>query len=330
MRGLILALTIFAVAMAFAFAVLPDADAAQVSKGVEEFSGSVRVGGILYADGNVIIADDMTFYLGDDEDVGITWNEATEDAAEFSGGPWQFIDAGNLVAFAGGLLIDDDKLAVFGRDQDWTAGYDETTSDDLEFTALSADSRLNVLVGNLTVGDGSPGQTINGEDAYIEGLLEVDGRIHLDGGAQVGDNQPVQYGDDSDWECVWDETTTDDLRCTADAAGSVYNFLVGNLAVGDGTPDVALGGEDAYVEGTFEVDGAARFDGAVDMNSTLDVAGALTVTAPGWTPANGANTACSTTCGIATPIIGIDQAGPTFVGPADASADTCLCDGATS
>ena len=45
-------------------------------------------------------------------------------------------------------------------------------------------------------------------------------------------------------------------------------------------PSIAQDGEDAYIEGTLEVDGASEFDGAVnidgavDMDSTLDVAGA--------------------------------------------------------
>lgn len=52
--------------------------------------------------------------------------------------------------------------------------------------------------------------------------------------------------------------------------------LSGDLTVGDGTPDLTQDGEDGYVEGTFEVDGAARLDGAIDANSTANFAGAVT------------------------------------------------------
>jgi hypothetical protein len=38
-----------------------------------------------------------------------------------------------------------------------------------------------------------------------------------------------------------------------------------NLKVGNGTPNITLNGEDMYVEGTLEVDGAARFDGATTI-----------------------------------------------------------------
>ena len=70
-----------------------------------------------------------------------------------------------------------------------------------------------------------------------------------------------------------DLTVADDATITDDLAVS------GDLKVGDGTPDVTQNGEDAYVEGTFEVDGASEFDGALnvdgaaDFDSTVDIAG---------------------------------------------------------
>ncbi|MEK7824760.1 MAG: hypothetical protein AAB290_06945, partial [Candidatus Eisenbacteria bacterium] len=52
----------------------------------------------------------------------------------------------------------------------------------------------------------------------------------------------------------------------------------GDLIVGNGTPGVAQNGEDGYIEGTFEVDGAAQFDGAVTATSTLATTGIYTPT----------------------------------------------------
>lgn len=49
--------------------------------------------------------------------------------------------------------------------------------------------------------------------------------------------------------------------------GAGNSEILGNLKVGNGSPGVTLDGEDAYVEGTFEVDGAAQFDGAVTLPS---------------------------------------------------------------
>lgn len=55
--------------------------------------------------------------------------------------------------------------------------------------------------------------------------------------------------------------------------------LSDDLAIGNGTPTVTLNGEDAYVEGTLEVDGAARLDGALTMTGLfLPTSSAITAT----------------------------------------------------
>jgi len=74
-----------------------------------------------------------------------------------------------------------------------------------------------------------------------------------------------------------DITAGDDLVVTDDSTLGGDIALTGNLAVGDGTPTVTQDGEDAYVEGQFEVDGEAQFDGAIDANSTVTIAGATTL-----------------------------------------------------
>lgn len=51
-----------------------------------------------------------------------------------------------------------------------------------------------------------------------------------------------------------------------------FMLYTGDLIVGNGTPSVTQDGEDAYIEGTLEVDGAVRFDGAVTQNSDFSVA----------------------------------------------------------
>ena len=64
-----------------------------------------------------------------------------------------------------------------------------------------------------------------------------------------------------------DNLTADYWIATLPAAG-VFQISVGNLKVGNGTPTVSLNGEDTYLEGTLEVDGAVRFD-----NATLTLRG---------------------------------------------------------
>ena len=55
--------------------------------------------------------------------------------------------------------------------------------------------------------------------------------------------------------------SSNNLNVTPPATGYL-NILTGNLKVGNGTPTATLNGEDAYIEGTLEVDGAVRFDNA--------------------------------------------------------------------
>lgn len=55
------------------------------------------------------------------------------------------------------------------------------------------------------------------------------------------------------------------------------------------TPDVSVGDDDAYINGTLEVDGAARFDGAVTVNA--GITGAMTPTSSVITALNASTTA---------------------------------------
>jgi len=72
---------------------------------------------------------------------------------------------------------------------------------------------------------------------------------------------------DADGDTTMVASDDDVVSMTVGAATGYFDVLTGNLKVGDGTPDTSQDGEDAYVEGTLEVDGAANFD------STMDVAG---------------------------------------------------------
>lgn len=81
---------------------------------------------------------------------------------------------------------------------------------------------------------------------------------------------------------------TGNLQVTL-AASSLMNVLTGNLKVGNGTPDVTLNGEDAYIEGTLEVDGSVRFDSNPTISGS---AGLINMTADesGQSPASGVGT----------------------------------------
>lgn len=64
-------------------------------------------------------------------------------------------------------------------------------------------------------------------------------------------------------------TTSGDILLTPASSTGLANVLNGNLKVGNGTPDVSLNGEDLYVEGTLEVDGASRFDGNLNIGANI-------------------------------------------------------------
>ena len=168
---------------------------------------------------------------------------------------------------------------------DETATITKVDGGNLTVTPNAGTQSLNVLTGNLAVGNGSPGTaSMNGEDAYIEGELEVDGAVQLDGALTaagtiaaagnitiddgVGDSPSITLQDATNETAVIVKGDSSFMTITTAAADGV-NVLVGNLKVGNGTPDVAQNGEDAYVEGTLEVDAATTLD------STLTVAGTL-------------------------------------------------------
>ncbi len=65
-------------------------------------------------------------------------------------------------------------------------------------------------------------------------------------------------------------TESGNITATTGQGTGLFNVLTGNLKVGNGTPGVSLNGEDAYIEGTLEVDGASQFDGGVTFNSTFN------------------------------------------------------------
>ena len=67
----------------------------------------------------------------------------------------------------------------------------------------------------------------------------------------------------------WISLTSEGLIVRDNSGNTMLTIDDNGLRVGDGTPDVTMDGEDLYVEGTLEVDGASRFDGAATFNSDL-------------------------------------------------------------
>ena len=81
-------------------------------------------------------------------------------------------------------------LVYFYDGTDEVAYFQKLDSSYLTLTTVAADG-FQILLGNFKVGAGVPGQTLDGADAYVTGLLEVDGMIHADGGVTGPHNGTV-------------------------------------------------------------------------------------------------------------------------------------------
>jgi hypothetical protein len=112
------------------------------------------------------------------------------------------------------------------------------------------------------VGDGGELEILSGGILDLQSGASITGTFDLNGGTLTIDA-------DADTTLV--ASDDDVISTTIGAATGKLKVLTGNLAVGNGSPDTTLNGEDTYIEGTLEVDGALNFDGAMDLagNATL-------------------------------------------------------------
>jgi len=197
---------------------------------------------------------------------------------------------------AGGGLDFDGTVATIAANGDVSmndlTAVDGTFSGNLYIPALvsAAAGNVNLTIdaagtGTIAIGNTSTGRiyTTNAAvdigDAASDTLTitsSVDADLVFDD--QVTDSPKATFtAATNNSGSVHQDNTTDDLilaPSTANAADGV-RVLTGNLMVGNGVPGVALNGEDAYIEGTLEVDGATQMDGALVVNSTVQTTGGL-------------------------------------------------------
>lgn len=153
---------------------------------------------------------------------------------------WILDKAGNVTASgtsSGPYDLNGNALTI---DADADTTMQASTDDVVNFTTL-ATGTINVLTGNLKIGNGSPGTSQDGEDAYVEGLLEVDGGATL-GGTITLDAGEIGAGEIADVTRVvnlplhsWIECTTDggaDLDYTSGA--DAFPDLIGLSTDGQG------------------------------------------------------------------------------------------------
>jgi hypothetical protein len=141
---------------------------------------------------------------------------------------------------------------------DETAAITKVDSSFLQITTVAADG-VNILTGNLKVGNGTPSVSLDGEDAYVEGTFEVDGTSNLAGDVTLGGDITIT-GDD-----IFMTTNTDGMVFVADGTNFNPVQVSGDVEIDntgattiqnnsvDGT-DIALGsdaqGDVYYYDGT--------------------------------------------------------------------------------
>jgi len=167
-------------------------------------------------DGDFIVAATITGTAITGTDITATGNvifgDATTDTVTVTG---------YIVA---DLSLDDGSGAppslIFRDGSDETATFNKALSGYLSLTTQAADG-LRVMVGNLRVGDGSPGTApMDGEDAYFEGQVEFDSQTTHDAVTVMNEwldlNEELDIDMDNNDETV--EITTSVTDYTADSA----------------------------------------------------------------------------------------------------------------
>ncbi len=155
--------------------------------------------------------------------------------------------------------------------------------------ASAASGVVNLTVdasesGTITIGGISTGATIFPANVDFTGdsvdignlatndtlsvLAKVDTDLLLDDDTTNSPALVLRDAGENDWQFVKVNGATGNLTATSDSATSDFHIVTGNLKVGGGSEGQTLNGEDAYITGTLEVDGAQQFDGALVANGT--------------------------------------------------------------
>ena len=233
-------------------------------------------------DGFIKFLDNSNNVLVQIQDMGTTGNFTVSGDAGITGdltvnGGDINSTAGTLVINAGGTVDIQDNVTADSLTLDTgglTLSNAETITNAVDGTILltapttSLTGDITIQGNDLTFGNGeSISNSTDGTLLFTSPTSSFTGDVTITG-------NDLSFGNGETLSNATDGT----ILATLAATGS-FEVSTGNLKVGNGTPDVALNGEDAYVEGTFETDGNARFDGvasfnnAVSMFSTLQVNG---------------------------------------------------------
>jgi hypothetical protein len=244
------------------------------------------------------------------------------------------ISYGSLNNQASDIEVVDGTIMVEGATADayeTTLAFTDPTADrTITFPNASGTVSLNPIGGNLEF-EGDTADAFETQLAVVDPtadrtltLPNSDGYVAVDTAGATTGNVLLETEIDASSELLAlmdDETGTGALTFATNP--TMVNPTIGNGATTAGA--VILKEDSDNGTNTATLIGPAS---TTDVTLTLPaVTGTVmaTTAAPGLTIANGANTACDTTCAAKACFIGFDAGASAFVACATATADTCVC-----
>ena len=110
-------------------------------------------------------------------------------------------------------------------------------------------------------------QTVTGAKTFFNDVTLDDG---------TGASPSFTMTDETDETLVVSKVDSGYATFTTPAADGVQ-ILTGSLKIGNGTPNQTINGEDLYVEGISEFDGAMAVDGTMTVSGTVDITGTFQI-----------------------------------------------------
>jgi hypothetical protein len=186
-----------------------------------------------------VIGGDLDVASGGELDIesGGTLTVSSGATATFSAAP----------TFAGTVTLDDGSGAspnlVFTDVSDQTATFGKTNQGYLGLTTSAADDGFQVITGSVKIGNGTPDNTPDGEDLYVEGDLEVDGSIYI--GAVAMSSTAAELDQAHLTAYLEDISSASSTYVVAPASGNitaVYSVMFGDITTADAVLTVAANG----------------------------------------------------------------------------------------
>ncbi|MCW1930518.1 MAG: hypothetical protein KIH62_004375 [Candidatus Kerfeldbacteria bacterium] len=121
------------------------------------------------------------------------------------------------------------NIASTGVTTDFSLQNGETIDNNTDGTltlTIAANGTVSVATGNLKVGNGTPDLTLDGEDAYVEGTLEIDGNAQVDGSFKIGGGTTIT-------KHLSGTATFDAPSLSANSCGNHGTITVTGAVVGD-------------------------------------------------------------------------------------------------